>query len=112
MGKNKIDITPKNITEWLRSTGYLFPGNERELSRFEKLYPKVNRETKNTSIDPFAIIEGSRKPRKIQLQFEEDNSKEYSDLRMAARKYENLPDHIREKIKQNHKNDGGDKSEN
>jgi hypothetical protein len=112
MGNKKIDITPENVTEWLRSTGYLFPRNERELSRFEKLYPKVNRETKNTSIDPFAIIEGSRKPKRIQLQFKEDENEEYSDLRMAARKYENLPDHIREKIKQNHKNDGGNKSEN
>ncbi|HKK44207.1 MAG TPA: hypothetical protein VJ964_01710 [Balneolaceae bacterium] len=112
MGKNKFNITQDNIIEWLRSTGYLFPKNKRELSRFEKLYPKVNRETKNTSIDPFAIIEGSRKPKKIQIQFEKDDNKEYSDLRMAARKFENLPDHIREKIKQNHKNNGGDKSEN
>jgi len=112
MGKNKIDITPENITEWLRSTGYLFPENERELSRFEQLYPKVDRETKNTSINPFAIIEGSREPRKIQLQFEEDENKDYSELRMAARKSEELPDHIIEKMKKKHKNNGGDKSEN
>lgn len=112
MAKDKINITPENITEWLCSTGYLFPRTTIELSRLNKLYPEVKRDTNDEQVDPFKILDNSRERKPLNLQVSEDQEEDYSDLRMAARKYEELPDHIVEKIKKNHRNNGGDKSEN
>lgn len=112
MAKNKINITLENITEWLCSTGYLFPRTQIELSRLNKLYPEVNRDTKDEQVDPFKILDNTRERKPINLEVSENRKEDYSDLRMAARKHENLPDHIIVKIKQKHKNNGGNKSEN
>ncbi len=108
MSKKKINITQDNLTEWLCSTGFLFPRNEIELSRFERLYPEVERKTKDDSVDPFAILDGSRKRKSIKLDIEDDEIKNLHELRMAARKYQNLPEHIIEKIKKNQKKSSDD----
>ncbi|SMO83745.1 hypothetical protein [Fodinibius sediminis] len=112
MAKNKINITLENITEWLCSTGYLFPRTQIELSRLNKLYPEVKRDTKDEQVDPFKILENSRERKPINLETSANRKEDYSDLRMAARKSEGLPKHIVEKMKKKHKNNGGDKSEN
>ena len=112
MAKNKINITLENITEWLCSTGYLFPRTQIELSRLNKLYPEVQRDTKDEQVDPFKILDNSRERKSITLKVSENRKEDYADLRMAARKSEELPDHIIEKMKKKHKNNGGDKSEN
>ena len=101
MSKNKINITYDNLTEWLCSTGYLFPRNEIELSRFERIYPEVERKSNDDSVDPFTIIDGSRQRKPFRLDLEDDEIENLPELRMAARKYKNLPDHIIEKIKKN-----------
>ena len=103
MSKKKINITQDNLTEWLSSTGYIFPRNEIELSRFERLYPVVERNTKDDSVDPFAILDGSRKRKPIKLDIDDEVIENLPELRMAARKFQNLPEHIIEKIKKNHK---------
>ncbi|MDZ7659503.1 hypothetical protein [Fodinibius sp.] len=112
MAKDKINITLENITEWLCSTGYLFPRTQIELSRLNKLYPEVERDTKDEQVDPFEILDNSRERKPLNLQVSKDLKEDYSDLRMAARKSEELPEHIIEKMKKKHKNNGGDKSEN
>lgn len=112
MSKKKINITPENITEWMCSTGYLFPRNEIELARFERLYPEIERETEDASVDPFAILEGTRQRKTIKLNIEDEQVENYPQIRMAARKYQNLPEHILDKIKQNQKKSSdNDKSE-
>jgi hypothetical protein len=103
MSKIKINITPDNITEWMCSTGYLFPRNEVELARFERLYPEIERENKDTSVDPFAILKGTRQRNSIKLNTKDDQVEDYPQIRMAARKYQDLPEHIIDKIKQNQK---------
>lgn len=103
MSTQKIKISQVNITEWLRSTGYLFPRNEIELARFERLYPEIKRQTEDSSVDPFAILEGTRQRKSIRLDFEDEQVDNYPQLRMAARKYQDLPVHIIDKIKQNQK---------
>ncbi|SHG52034.1 hypothetical protein SAMN05443144_13210 [Fodinibius roseus] len=112
MAKNRINITPENLTVWLRSTGYLFPRTKVELSRLNKLYPEVKRDTKDEQVDPYEMLENSREREPLNLQVSENIEEDYSGLRMAARKYEKLPEHIIEKMKKKHKNNGGDKSEN
>lgn len=112
MSKKKINITQDNLIEWLCSTGYLFPRNEIELSRFERLYPEVERKTKDDSVDPFAILDSSRKRKPINLDIQDEEIENLPEMRMAARKYQDLPEHILEKIKKNqNKSNDNDKPE-
>lgn len=103
MSKKKINITQDNFTEWLCSTGYLFPRNEIELARFERLYPEIEKLTEDATVDPFAILDGSRKRKPIKLDIQDEEIENLPEMRMAARKYQNLPEHIIEKIKKNQK---------
>lgn len=108
MSKKKINITQGNIIEWMCSTGYLFPRNEIELTRFERLYPEIERKTDAATIDAFAILKGSRKRTSIRLNIEDEQVENNPQMRMAARKYKNLPEHIIEKIKKNQKKSSDD----
>ena len=95
MGKPKkielIDIS--QLESWLSSTGYLFPSNEIELERFNKLFNDYNFLLDDKSIDPIAIINNTfhREPRIISI-FENDSSNsedvnnEIESLKMVARK--------------------------
>jgi len=108
MAKNKKHITSDNVTEWLSSTGFLFPRNEIELARFEKLFGKVDEDITGEEIDPTRIIKGedytsSQGPRQ-QLHIEENDKQKYSNLSMAARKGDKIPDYILKKMKKNQEN--------
>ncbi len=101
MAQNKKHITGENITEWLASTGFLFPRNEVELERFEKLYGDVDFDLTGTEIDPDKIIDGTFKERKILKMPDSNKQNEISPYRMAARNGNELPKHILDKIKKN-----------
>lgn len=101
MAQNKKHITPENITEWLSSTGFLFPRNEVELERFEKLYGELDFGLTGKEIDPDKIIDGTFEEKKIPKIPEGINQEEIETYRMAARKGNALPKHILEKIKKN-----------
>lgn len=96
--ENKI-ITEESFREWLASTGNLFPSNKLELSRFEKLYSDYKYLLDENCVDPFAIIDGTFIPKKINLKLESDSID--SNIRMAARNLENFPEHILQRIKRN-----------
>lgn len=101
MAQSKKHITPENVTEWLASTGFLFPRNNAELERFEKLFEDEDFGLTGTEIDPDKIIDGSYKQSKIiELQSEVD-PKEFNRFKMAARNGKELPDHIKNKILKN-----------
>lgn len=101
MAQNKKHITPENITEWLSSTGFLFPRNEVELERFEKLYGDVDFGLTGKEIDPDKIINGSFIESKVAKLPTEIKQEEVNQYRMAARNGNALPKHIMEKIKKN-----------
>ena len=101
MTQNKKHITPENITEWLASTGFLFPRNEIELERFEKLFGDLDFGLKGNEIDPDKIIDDSFREEKILRMPEEINPDEVRQIRMVARKGNNLPKHIMDKILKN-----------
>lgn len=101
MAQNKKHITPENITEWLSSTGFLFPRNEVELERFEKLYGDIDFGLTGKEIDPDNIISGNIKEKKVLKMPDNINQEEISPYRMAARKGNNLPKNIMDKIKKN-----------
>ncbi|WP_339812652.1 hypothetical protein [uncultured Imperialibacter sp.] len=101
MAQNKKHITPENITEWLSSTGFLFPRNEVELERFEKLYCEEDFGLTGTEIDPDKIISGDFKKGKSSKMHADIKKEEINPYRIAARNGNDLPKHILDKIKRN-----------
>ena len=101
MAQNKKHITPENITEWLSSTGFLFPRNEVELERFEKLYDDVDFGLTGKEIDPDKIINDTFRKKKILKMPDDVKKEEISPYRMAARNGNELKKHIMDKIKKN-----------
>lgn len=98
MAQNKKHITPENITEWLASTGFLFPRNEVELERFEKIFGDTDFGLTGKEIDPDKIINDNFRENKIVKLPDHIKENEISEFRMAARNGKNLPKHIMDKI--------------
>ncbi len=95
---------------WLGSTGFLFPSNELELDRFNKLYEDYDYKLDSKSIDPLAIINNTfhREPKVITM-FENDVEEEIETLRMVARKgSKDLPQHIIDKMQRKHNQNSSD----
>lgn len=107
----KIELISINqLDSWLGSTGFLYPNNEIELDRFNKLYEDYSYKLGDKSIDPFAIINNTfhREPKVITM-FEEDVVEEIETLKMVARKgKEGLPEHIIDKMRRKHNQDSSD----
>jgi hypothetical protein len=104
MAHDKNHITPENIDEWLSSTGFLFPRNELELARFEKLYGESLEEITGKEIDPLKIINDKSDSTKIIPIISIINAGEYTEYRMVARNGGNIPKHILDKMKKNQNN--------
>ena len=111
MAQNKKHISPENITEWLSSTGFLFPRNDIELERFEKLYGDVDFGLSGNEIDPDKIINGIvRENKKLKLPTD-IKQEEIISYRMAARNGNSLPKHILDKIQKNQSKTKDDSTE-
>jgi hypothetical protein len=108
MAKNKISLSPENITEWLASTGFLLPRNEVELQRFEKLYSDQDFGIRGDEIDPQKILDGTYSNTQTKKPSANIQPEEFSDYRMAARKGDTIPKHILEKMKKNQKESSND----
>ena len=101
MAQNNLNITSENISEWLASTGFIFPRTILELSRFEKLYGDVLIDFAGCEIDPDVILGIKPKTNIISLDIRNEELKE-PKFKMAARKGDsNIPNHIMDKIKKN-----------
>lgn len=115
MAHDKNHITPENIEEWLASTGYLFPRNELELARFEKLFGQSDESITGKEIDPDKIINGETETTKVIQMLPGTDSETFKEYRMVARNGSNIPKHILDKMKKNQddsrKNDNGSAKE-
>lgn len=100
MEANKKHITSENISEWLCSTGYLFPRNEVELARFEKLFSDTDVGVTGQEIDPQKIINGLSSG-KVIIPPTPLNENEIGNLRMVARNGAGLSKDILDKMKKN-----------
>lgn len=103
-------IEAAQLDSWLGSTGFLFPSDELELDRFNKLYEDYDYKLEDKSIDPIAVINNTfhREPKVITM-FEEDVVGEVGNLRMVARKgKKDLPQHIIDKMRKKHNQDSND----
>lgn len=109
MAKNK-NITPANVTEWLASTGFLFPTNELELSRFNKLYGELDEQLTGKEIDPERILKGLSASKVVKMNITPAIEEEFSAYKMVARNGSNLPKHILDKMKKNQVNPKTDDS--
>ncbi|QNF34410.1 hypothetical protein HUW51_17390 [Adhaeribacter swui] len=106
MAKDIININEDNLEEWMHSVGYFLPRSEKELNRFERLNPEVTRSVKDDEVDPFAILNGSWKPKAIVAIFDHELNDEIQDLRMAARNNADISQDVIEKMKANQKKKG------
>jgi len=113
MPDKNIHITEQNLTEWMRSTGYLLPQIHIEVQRFEILHAGLHHQVDFNAVDPFAIINGTFSIRTtINLPLD-DVHETIEGFRMAARKHQQLPDELLGKMKKNHhKKNGSDPSQN
>lgn len=103
MEQNKKHITTENVTEWLCSTGFLFPRNELELSRFEKLYGDLEETITGNEVDPVVIINGKTDTKIMNLQSPNPEGN-FTEYKMVARNGSDIPKHIMDKIKKNQNN--------
>lgn len=104
-------ISEGNLDDWLHSTGFLYPTNEKQLDRFAKLYDDYDFKLKDATIDIASIIKGTlcNKTKVISLNLSSDISNEIENLKMVARKGQNnLPKHIIDKMRNKHR-DSDDK---
>ena len=101
-------ISIENVNEWLSSTGFLYPTNELELERFNKLYVDYDFKLKDLHIDIQSIVGSSFCPNinSFALTKDENIVNEIQELRMAARKgNQNIPQHIIDKMRKHHTED-------
>lgn len=101
MASKIAPLTQENIYEWICSTGYLLPTNEKELARFERLHAANEVIVNPEAIDPLAIIRGTRKAQKLSLSNPSLFGSDVEELRMAARKHGALSPDIEEQIRKN-----------
>lgn len=100
MAKNNSNITIDNVTEWMASTGFIFPRTVAELARFEKLYEGYEEDSTGFQIDPEVIL--GKKQRTAIIPLTPKTKAEEPKFRMAARKGDAaVPKHIMDKIKKN-----------
>jgi hypothetical protein len=99
---------PEDWISWLASTGYLFPRNELELARYNKLYQDSEQIVlTNSTVSVERILAGRCRLFPASNPFEDqDTTQIEQQYRMVARKGQGqLPDHIRAKMKKNEAND-------
>lgn len=109
--KYKNKITEDSLNEWLSSTGFLFPVNEFQLARFNKLYEDYEFKLSDAMIDYKAIINGSlcKKAKVLSKSVDLNLRFEIESLRMVARKGSGLPQDVIDKIRRNHDKDRDNK---
>ena len=105
----KIDLN--HLDDWFASTGYLYPVNELQLDRFNKLYQDYDFKLTSKRIDVKAIVTNTLSHSEIVFPWEDEIKYEVFDsLRMAARKGEKeIEQQIIDKMLSNHnKNSSSD----
>ena len=99
-------INNNNLEEWFRSTGFLFPTNELELARFNKLYADYDFKLNDVLINAKSIVEGnicSYSTKVFRIEKTEELKNEIEELRMVARKGHDVPKHILDKMTKKHR---------
>nr|WP_294860516.1 hypothetical protein [uncultured Fluviicola sp.] len=105
-------ITMDNLEEWLGSTGYLFPTNDLEIARFDKLYDDYAFKLSETRIDISSIMSDTYSCKSSVPQIIQIDNNAINELKMVARNGDiQVPEDIVSKMKAKHrkKDDNGKK---
>lgn len=95
----------KKIIDLFQSKGLLFPETENEVEEFES-FNSANDERPADWEAPEQIIKrGLQKLQQIKSADEDSLNEEIEELRMVARKGNNLPQHVIDKMKAKHRKD-------
>jgi len=93
--KSKV-LSSKNIDIWVSSLGISFPRTNTEEEIFNYLYKDFEHELTGEEIDPMKILKDCKEEEKaISIDISKGN------MKMAARNFGSLPDHIIKKMKKN-----------
>jgi len=98
-------LNKKKLIDLFQSKGLLFPETEKEVEGFELFNPVDNECPADWEAPEQIIKRGLQKLQQIKSSSEEFLSEEIEELRMVARKGNNLPQHVIEKMKAKHKKD-------
>jgi len=109
MAQSKTKITAENSSEWLASTGFIFPTNKVELTRFNLLFDEIDASISGNEVDPFKIIKESKRP--VTYIGEKQNTKGILQFKMVAANINKLPAHIVKLIKKSGNSQAGKKSD-
>ena|SRR5579863_7832293 len=110
MAKSNIFLDSEDWTSWLASTGFLFPRNELELARYNKLYEDSDLVVlTDSSVSVERILKGQCRLLPAVNPFQEQDINQITtQYRMVARKGQGgLPDHIWNKMKKNQDDNNG-----
>ncbi|MPR37430.1 hypothetical protein [Salmonirosea aquatica] len=105
MAKNNVFPDSESLTEWMASTGFLFPRSVDELDRFNRLHGKaISGDDRRSTVSLERICSGKARPFPVERRAMEDEEKRaIEQYRMAARKGGDLPEHILNKMLNNQK---------
>ncbi|WP_166333005.1 hypothetical protein [Sphingobacterium chungjuense] len=95
----------KKIIDLFQSKGLLFPETEKEVEEFELFNPVDNESPADWDAPEQIIKRGLRKLQQIKSANEDSLSEEIEELRMVARKGNNLPQHVIDKMRAKHRKD-------
>lgn len=95
----------KKIIDLFQSKGLLFPETEKEVEEFELFNPVDNESPADWEAPEQIIKRGLQKLQQIKFVSEDSLSEEIEELRMVARKGNNLPQHVIDKMKAKHRKD-------
>lgn len=99
----------KRLIDFFQSEGMLFPETEEEVKKFEERNIELEFPLPDWD-DPTKIIKrGSQKLKNLNLALDNSTESDIENLKMVARKGNNLPDEILKKIKDNQKKNEKDK---
>ncbi len=95
----------KKIIDLFQSKGLLFPETEKEVEEFELFNPVDNENPADWETPEQIVKRGLQKLQQIKSASEDSLSEEIEELRMVARKGNNLPQHVIDKMKAKHRKD-------
>jgi hypothetical protein len=109
MESNSKGINQENFNEWLSSLGFIFPKSLKENARFDKLYSDHTFKLDENTVDPSRIINGEIRFEDFVKTADNFNMEINNEIRLAARGFKELPEHILKKIKKNQDGQGDGK---
>lgn len=95
----------KKIIDLFQSKGLLFPETEKEVEDFELLNIIDDEKPADWDAPEKILKRGLQELKQIQVATDNSLNNEIEGLRMVARKGNNLPQHIIDKMKAKHKKD-------